>query len=92
MTLAFLSLLQRYGEALLVFKEVLKQDSSSSDAAQELMKVQIMQLMVIFICLWQACMRQFPEIILQVLDYQRPDSPFPPHRRWASPESRAPTP
>ncbi|XP_048827528.1 uncharacterized protein si:dkey-33c12.4 isoform X2 [Brienomyrus brachyistius] len=37
--------LKRYGEALLVFKEVLKQDSSSSDAAQELMKVQIMQLM-----------------------------------------------
>ncbi|XP_012682359.2 uncharacterized protein si:dkey-33c12.4 [Clupea harengus] len=37
--------LKRYMEAVLVYKEVLTQDSSCADAAQELIKVQIMQLM-----------------------------------------------
>ncbi|XP_036372306.1 RNA polymerase II-associated protein 3-like [Megalops cyprinoides] len=37
--------LKRYCEAALAFKEVLKLDSSCTDAAQELMRVQIMQLM-----------------------------------------------
>ncbi|XP_029586875.1 uncharacterized protein si:dkey-33c12.4 [Salmo trutta] len=40
-----LSGLKRYFEACQTYKEVLKQDSLCSDAAQELMKVQIMQLM-----------------------------------------------
>ncbi|XP_058241432.1 uncharacterized protein si:dkey-33c12.4 isoform X2 [Hemibagrus wyckioides] len=37
--------LKRYYEACLTYKEVLKLDSSCTDAAQELMRVQIMQLM-----------------------------------------------
>ncbi|XP_066535099.1 RNA polymerase II-associated protein 3 isoform X2 [Hoplias malabaricus] len=37
--------LKRYYEACLIYKEVLKLDSSCTDAAQELMRVQIMQLM-----------------------------------------------
>ncbi|XP_064191298.1 uncharacterized protein LOC135254764 isoform X2 [Anguilla rostrata] len=37
--------LKRYSDAAAAFKEVLQRDSSSSDAAQELMRVQIMQLM-----------------------------------------------
>ncbi|XP_053476958.1 uncharacterized protein si:dkey-33c12.4 isoform X1 [Ictalurus furcatus] len=37
--------LKRYYEASLTYKEVLKLDSSCTDAAQELMRVQIMQLM-----------------------------------------------
>ncbi|KAL4640218.1 hypothetical protein GN956_G12653 [Arapaima gigas] len=37
--------LKRYCEAALAFKEVLKQDPACTDAAQELMRVQIMQLM-----------------------------------------------
>ncbi|MCJ8730679.1 hypothetical protein PDJAM_G00187320 [Pangasius djambal] len=37
--------LKRYYEASLIYKEVLKIDSSCTDAAQELMMVQIMQLM-----------------------------------------------
>ncbi|KAI1887483.1 hypothetical protein AGOR_G00190780 [Albula goreensis] len=37
--------LKRYCEAALAFKEVLKQDSTCTDAAQELMRVQIMHLM-----------------------------------------------
>ncbi|XP_060781724.1 stress-induced-phosphoprotein 1 [Neoarius graeffei] len=37
--------LKRYYEASLTYKEVLKIDSSCTDAAQELMRVQIMQLM-----------------------------------------------
>uniref|UniRef100_A0A4W5JPU0 RRM domain-containing protein n=1 Tax=Hucho hucho TaxID=62062 RepID=A0A4W5JPU0_9TELE len=40
-----LSGLKRYFEACQTYKEVLKQDNSCSDAAQELMRVQIMQLM-----------------------------------------------
>ncbi|XP_041713624.1 inactive TPR repeat-containing thioredoxin TTL3 isoform X9 [Coregonus clupeaformis] len=40
-----LSGLKRYFEACQTYKEVLKQDGSCSDAAQELMNVQIMQLM-----------------------------------------------
>lgn len=38
--------LQRYEEACLAFKEVLKMDSACTEAAQELMRVQIIQLMV----------------------------------------------
>ena len=41
-----LCLLQRYDEAAQAFKEVLQLDSSCVDAAQELMRVQIIQLMV----------------------------------------------
>uniref|UniRef100_A0A8B9HMP2 Si:dkey-33c12.4 n=1 Tax=Astyanax mexicanus TaxID=7994 RepID=A0A8B9HMP2_ASTMX len=37
--------LKRYYDASLIYKEVLKLDSSCTDAAQELMRVQIMQLM-----------------------------------------------
>ncbi|KAJ8407626.1 hypothetical protein AAFF_G00274830 [Aldrovandia affinis] len=37
--------LKRYCEAVLAFREVLKHDPTCSDAAQELMRVQIMQLM-----------------------------------------------
>lgn len=43
---ALLCLFQRYMEAMHVYKEVLTLDKSCTDAAQELMKVQILQLMV----------------------------------------------
>lgn len=41
---------QRYEEAALAFTEVLKLDSSCAEAAQELMRVQITQLMVCSSC------------------------------------------
>lgn len=41
-----LLLLQRYYDASLIYEMVLKQDSSCTEAAQELKRVQTMQLMV----------------------------------------------